>query len=321
MVKKIVGSVNKMSNIQLSALMIGFSVVLVLVGALIVRNTSPIDTASDTTKLKVSATIFPLADIVRNVGGDRVEVIQLLPSGATPHSYELTTSQVVDLTQSDVLFAIGHGLDSWALDFADANDVPVEIVDTYIDLIESEDDHDEDHQKDREEHGEYDPHYWLSMPNGILIAQAVFETLIETYPDYAAEFSANYDTYVDDITRADIRARQSLNTKSNRRIAVFHDGWKYLERDYGVEVVAQFASFAGDEPSPQYVAAFQNQIQATGVKAIFFEPQLSTEALRPVAQDLGVDMLILDPLGGQDYTASYIDLMSYNLSQITSVSE
>jgi len=313
----IVKRIEKLTNLQISIAMIGFSLILVLIGSLIMWQSSNkgSSSASDDTVLTVATTIFPLADIVRNVGGDRVEVVQLLPSGASPHSYDLTPSQVAELSKSEVLFVIGHGLDDWAQEFATSNGVDVEVVDTDINLISSEDNH-EDEEED-EDHGNIDPHYWLTLPNGMIISRNVKDSLSTLFPEYAEEFEANNDVYVSKLAKADIEMRKQLNSET-KQIAVFHGGWDYLARNYGFMIVAEFEEFPGKEPTPGYVADFQNEIILNNVKTIFVEPQLSTDAIRPLASDLGVNLVLLDPLGDTSNAPTYLELMRYNISQIIS---
>lgn len=135
--------IEKLSNAQISALMIAFSLVLVVIGAVIWQGKAlpaTSDLSKDSTVIPVSTTIFPLADIVQQVGGSRVQVTQLLPSGASPHTYDLSPGDVAELSKTKLLFAIGHELDNWAIDIAEANQVPAKIVDDQIRLIEQEQD-------------------------------------------------------------------------------------------------------------------------------------------------------------------------------------
>lgn len=310
----IVKKLEKLTNLQLTGLMIGFSLVLVIIGAFIWQANNLDSNTLDSESIIVAATISPLADIVQNVGGNRVEVVQLLPPGASPHAYDLSPSQVARVSQAQVLFVIGHGLDNWAQEIATANNISIVTVDNEIKLIEGS--HEDEHS-DEEDHEEsdFDPHYWLSIPNGMLISKTIQQTLAERFPQYAEEFKTNQNNYAAQLAKADLELRRKLGNEP-KQIAVFHGAWDYFARDYGLEIVASFEEFPGVDPTPQYLSNFREQIIANNVNTIFVEPQLSTDNLRPIASDLGVDLIMLDPLGGTEDKPGYLDTMRFNINQV-----
>lgn len=328
--------INRMSDQQIALSMIGFSIILVVIGLFVWQLTRNLNQQInpnlilDDTKLVVAASIFPLADITENVGGDRVEVIQVMPSGASPHNFEPSPQQMAEISQAEVMFAVGHGLDTWAIEAAEAQGIPVIIVDDNIRFIESDDhahqdeseadDHDADTDDHHSETGE-DPHYWLSIPNGMLISNNISQALSEQFPKYASEFEANHNRYAAVLAKADAQLRTRITDIPNRALATFHNAWLYLARDYGFQVVATFEEFPGQEPTPGYLQQFQDQVEANNLRVIYYEPEFSTQPLEPIAQDLGVTLVLLDPLGGLDDRQSYLELMEFNLSQIINTRE
>jgi ABC-type Zn uptake system ZnuABC Zn-binding protein ZnuA len=254
--------------------------------------------------LKVAATIFPLCDIARQVAGPVADVVLVLPPGASPHTFEPTPRSVRALGGARVLFVVGHGLDDWAVRLARGAGVPRLVqVDRGIRL--------------RQESGEatrrrVDPHYWLSAPNGKLIANTVAAELERLAPDRRAEIQRSLAAYLARLDAADAEVRRLLADLPSRRIATVHDAFGYFADAYGLEVVAVFEPYPGLEPSPRFVVEFQRKIRASGVHLVFTEPQLSVEALRPIARDLGVALGVLDPLGGLPGRATYIDLLVFD---------
>jgi ABC-type Zn uptake system ZnuABC Zn-binding protein ZnuA len=253
-------------------------------------------------RVKVAATIFPLYDIVRQVAGPVADVVLVLPPGASPHTFEPTPSNVRALDGARVLLIVGHGLDDWAVRLArGAGITRLARVDAGIAL-----------RRAQAAHGRVDPHYWLSAPNATAIAWTVAAELVRLAPDRHAEIDRALTAYLARLDAADAEVRRLLADLPTRRIATFHDAFGYFADAYGLEVVATFEPYPGLEPSPRFVVEFQKRIQAAGVRVVFTEPQLSLDALRPIARDLGVTVAVLDPLGGLPGRESYIELLLFD---------
>jgi zinc transport system substrate-binding protein/manganese/iron transport system substrate-binding protein len=198
------------------------------------------------------------------------------------------------------LFVIGHGLDDWAARLAQGAGVARLVpVDVGIALRKGP-------------RGSVDPHYWLAAPNAALIARTVAGELARLAPDRRAEIEQALGAYVTRLDAADAEVRRLLADLPSRRIATFHDAFGYFAAAYGLDVVATFEPYPGLEPSPSFVIAFQRAIRAAGVRVVFTEPQLSVDALRPIARDLGVSLAVLDPIGGLPGRASYVELLLFD---------
>jgi len=256
---------------------------------------------------KVAATIFPLYDIVREVGGAVVDVVLVLPPGASPHTFEPTPGGVRSLDGADLLFMIGHGLDDWAARMARGAGVRRTVtVDCGIAL--------------RREGGSADPHYWLSIINAQAIAGTVADEIERLAPDRSTEIQRALADYLARLGATDGEIRRVLAGLPSRRIATFHEAFGYFADAYGLEVVATFEPFPGKEPGPRYVQEFQRTVRRTGLRVLFAEPQLALAPLRPIARDLGVTFGVLDPLGGVPGRQSYIDLMLFDARQVAAAS-
>jgi zinc transport system substrate-binding protein len=276
---------------------------------------------------KVAASIFPLYDLVRNVAGERVEVVLLLPPGANPHTFEPKPSDIRMVTGTDAVFYIGHALDDWSLGMSSAAGVSKTVrTDAYVELLmgtahshehetitqEQEDQEDADHHDEEI----VDPHYWLSVSNAISMVGQIEEELSLLYPEYSSEFQNNAAAYIGKLETLDEYVHTQLSGQSSTQIATFHNAWSYLAHEYGLEIVVTFEEFSGEEPTPAYLTEFQNEIREHGVTVIFAEPQSSVAPLEPIAQDLGVTISQLDDIGGVSGRESYVDLIRYNVTQI-----
>jgi zinc transport system substrate-binding protein len=259
-------------------------------------------------KEKVAATIFPLYDIVKNIAGNDIETVLLLKPGASPHTFDPTPKEIKKLSGSKAVFTIGHGLDDWSLKISESVGIKsVMIVDRNVELVTFEDEH---------EHGNIDPHYWLSVRNAKLIAKQVRDELTLIYPGRRKNFTDNYNDYIKKLDNLENEIGRKLSGLESIGIATFHSAWSYFAKDHKVSVITTFEEFPGEEPTAQYLAKFQQKIKEKNVRVIFSEPQFSTKPLEPIAKDLGVTISVLDPLGGVPGRESFEELMQYNTNQI-----
>jgi zinc transport system substrate-binding protein len=273
-------------------------------------------------KLVVATTIFPLADMVKNIAGENVEVINILPPGGSPHTFELKPSDIVKLQPAKAVFSIGYHLDSWVSDITTTlPEANIVTVDSGIELTKLRFDHeheeDEEHEEEADEHEEeLDPHYWLSIKNSKIIATNIANTLSELDPANKTIYESNLALYLAELDETETEIRQILKTITKRDLIVFHEAWNYFADEYSLNITAVFAPSAGKEPSPQYLKELYDVTKKLGVKAIFTEPQLSVETIKPFVQDLGLTIYTLDPIGGIDERSSHVANLIYNAKQI-----
>ena len=261
---------------------------------------------TDANVIRVAASIYPLADIVRNVGGDKVKVMTIMPPGASPHTFDVTPQTIRNITNIKAIFKIGHGIDDWAdrVAISVSGNAKVIEVSNGIDLRKLPD-------------GSVDPHYWLSMSNGAIIAETIAKELTAMDPKDRDIFESNLKKYKAQMLKADEEIKTKLASLQNRSFATFHEAWFYFAQAYGLKVAAAFEPFPGKEPTPEYLADFIKTIKTNKIKVIFSEPQFSSDALVQVARDLQVKIDTLDPEGGAtEQTLTYIGMMKYNADKL-----
>jgi ABC-type Zn uptake system ZnuABC Zn-binding protein ZnuA len=238
-------------------------------------------------------------------------VIRILPAGASPHTFEPSPGTARELTRARTIFAIGHGLDDWVVTLAVASGVSrVVRVDAGVKLRPVA-------RRETSEGDEVmDPHYWLSCANAKKIATTVERELASLFPDQAGAFASRRASYAARLDSLDAEIRSSLAHLPSRDIATFHDAFEYFAADYDLRVIAVFEPYPGREPGPRFVRDFQTKIRQAHVGAVFAEPQLSVDLLRPVVEDLGVRLSVLDPLGGVAGRETFVDMMRFNAGQL-----
>jgi len=269
---------------------------------------APVTPAGTDRRLPVVASILPLADFVRQVGGDRVSVETLVPPGASPHTYELTPAQLRAVSQGRVLVLNGIGLEYWAEGIISAAKNPDLIVVTTsegLDILAGE---------VGESSG--NPHVWLSPSNAIHQVEAIHDALVRADPTGADAYRHNADRYIAELRALDREIRQAVGAFSRREFIAFHAAWVYFARDYDLALAAVVESRPGQEPSPEEIAAIVGTARRIGARAIFAEPQCSAKAAEVIAEESGAQVLFLNPLGlPPDY--HYLDLMRFNLAEMS----
>ncbi|PIT86604.1 MAG: zinc ABC transporter substrate-binding protein, partial [Candidatus Magasanikbacteria bacterium CG10_big_fil_rev_8_21_14_0_10_43_6] len=171
------------------------------------------------------------------------------------------------------------------------------------------------------EHGEFNPHYWLSPANAIAMVQSIEEELSALDPTNATAYKQNAQNYIAELRAKDTQWKTSITSLDNKNIVTFHDAFGYFAEHFGLSVLATFEEFPGKEPTPQYLARLQEDVKEHNVKTMYLEPQLAVGAIKSFAKDQNVELGILDPLGGVDGRNSYIELIDYNVQTIVSTNK
>ncbi len=269
-------------------------------------------------KIKVAATIFPLYDIVQSIAQDKIETKLILPPGSSPHTFEVSPQQVKNIQGTKVFFIIGQGVDSWVQGlFQNTDNAEIFSVDKNIHLQEFEhEDVDESESSDEYEHKGVDPHYWLSPENAVIITQDVLSKLVEIDPENQTYYEKNAFDFINQLQGRSVGWKEKIKNLDNKELVVFHDAWGYFSKYFDLEILATFEPFPGKIPSPKYLANLQNSIKIHNTKALFVEPQLSFETVRALSEDLGINIAVLDPLGGTEGRNGYISLIDFNIESI-----
>jgi len=258
----------------------------------------------ETGKTVVAATIYPLYDMARNVGGENAEVKLILPPGASPHLFEFSPRQLEALQNVKTVFAIGHGLDDWATQITNVvKGARVMLVEQGITLRTFED-------------GTTDPHYWLHFGNARRITENIAKALIEMDPAHAGAYRASAEAYKEKLVEKERELKDVLAPAQGQPILTFHDAWFYFAEDFGLKIAGTFEPSAGEEPTPRSLAALQQTIEKEQIRIMFIEPQLSSGVLESFAKDNHVGVAELDPLGGVKGRTTYLELMAFNADSV-----
>lgn len=287
------------------------------VGVLLSGRDMPEQSQGD--QIRVAATIFPIYDIVQRVAGDAAQVILIVPPGASPHTFAVTPKLIAELEDVDTVFSVG-GIDEWVTELVDLTEVTEAHVDERVVRYDmtggeaaSHDDAGDDHDHD---HDGSDPHYWLSVPNAIVIAETVADVMSKIDPGEAITYRENFEKLSSELINLDSDIRKELFDLPARNVVVMHDAWQYYAREYDLTVLASFQPSPGQEPLPRDIEELQKTVRDNQITTLFREPQISEESIQAIAKDLKIQVGVLDPLGGVPGRASYDEMMRYNTKTI-----
>ncbi|HEY7320376.1 MAG TPA: metal ABC transporter substrate-binding protein [Candidatus Binatia bacterium] len=254
----------------------------------------------------VAVSIEPLADFVRQIGAADVDVIILVPPGASPHTYELKPSQVAQVSRARLLVLIGAGLEYWADNLVKAVANPdLRVIDTSkgIPLIGAGS-------------TSANPHIWLDVRQAMTQVKAIEAGLIQVDPARAEAYRSRSASYLNKLASLDEEIAREVKSWKSKEFIAFHPAWVYFARRYGLKQAGVIEQSPGREPSPAELARIVETAKRIGARAIFAEPQLSSKAADTIAQETGARVIFLDPLGSSLSDRSYISMMRYNVAQM-----
>lgn len=275
--------------------------------------------STDSGKLKVVATILPLADFVRNVGGDKVEVTTLMSAGDSPHTWEPLPAQVKTIADARLIIINGAGLEFWMEKVVEAAANPdLLTVDTSVfpaiegNLLTVND----DHAGEDSQHG-VNPHIWLDPLLARKQVEAIAQALVMVDPGNKEAYLENAAAYIAELKALDEEIRDITESFSVREFIAFHPAWTYFANRYGLVEAAVIEETPGQDSSAHKKEVI-DLARALDIRAIFAEPQFNPQAAESIAEEVGAKVLFLDPIGSSQLPDrdSYIEIMRYNVDQM-----
>ncbi|HJH32582.1 MAG TPA: zinc ABC transporter substrate-binding protein [Methanosarcinaceae archaeon] len=239
-----------------------------------------VETQNDDDRIVILVSILPQADFVGHIGGDKVNVIVMIPPGANPATYEPTASQLKSASNADMYVKVGSGLpfeEVWLDNIGSANPDML-IVDTSegVDLISG------------------DPHIWLSPRCVVVQVENIYKGLVQVDTVNRKFYNQNKEDYIHDLEVLDNDLNESLSGFKNHTFMVFHPSWGYFARDYDLTMIA--VEIEGKEPSAGVLARLVETAKENNIKIIFVQPQFSTKSAEVIANEIGASVVSIDPL-------------------------
>ncbi|MCA0970734.1 metal ABC transporter substrate-binding protein [Halobacillus litoralis] len=276
---------------------------------------------SDSGKLQVVTTYSIVYDIVKNVGGDQVDIHSLAPIGSNPHEYEPLPEDVKKATDADAVFYNGLNLEAGNAWFdrlmetagKDGEDAPVFLMSEGVEEM---------YLTSEGNEGEADPHAWLDIRNGIQYAENARDGLIEADPENKDVYEENAEAYIAELQELHDRAVSEYNKiPEEERVLVTSEGaFKYFSEAYGFQAEYIWEINQENQGTPEQITRIVDIINEKQITGLFVETSIDPRSMEAVSEETGV------PIRGDVFTDSlaapgeegdtYISMMESNIETI-----
>lgn len=287
--------------------------------------TQPADTAAGDGRLRVLTSFYPMYDFACKIGGDCIDVTNMVPSGTEPHDWEPSTNDLKNLEKADVFIYNGADMEPWADDLLVSRSDTLRVVEASENVelrtTDGEHEHAHEHEDADHHHGDFDPHVWLDPENAKIEMEAIRDALCAADPENSTVFQSNYEKYAAELDALDAEFREKLAPLPNRTIVVAHEAFGYLCDAYGLTQVGIEGLSPDSEPDPGRMAEVIDFVREHSISTIFFEELVSPKVAEAIASETGAQAKMLSPLEGLSDEqaaagADYFSVMHDNLAAL-----
>ena len=278
-------------------------------------------TETGSSKLNVVATNSIIADITKNIAGDKINLHSIVPVGQDPHEYEPLPEDVKKTSQADLIFYNGINLETggnaWFTKLVE-NAKKKENKDYYavsegVDVI---------YLEGQSEKGKEDPHAWLNLENGIIYAQNIAKRLSEKDPANKETYEKNLKAYVEKLSALDKEAKEKFNNiPEEKKMIVTSEGcFKYFSKAYNVPSAYIWEINTEEEGTPDQIKTLVEKLRKTKVPSLFVESSVDDRPMKTVSKDTNIPIyakIFTDSIADKGEEGdSYYSMMKYNLEEI-----
>lgn len=314
------------------SLFLVFSLALVLVGCGKKTTQESEESGKKESQRRVYVTTPALYDFARMIGGEKVEVENLVQGGGDLHHWEPSPDLIRKINQADLFLINGAGLEGWLDNLSASLDPSIKLVDTSqgIDLIMAEHDHDEDHDHDEghnhdedhdHDHGGKDPHFWTSLKAAKVQAKNVYQAFLDLDPENKDYFKEQWGKLEKVFQDLDDKYSKALAGKEGKTLIVPHLAFSYLCRDYGFQQVGLQGHHADGQLSAGKIRQIVDLATSQGITTIFYEGFGDDSAAQNLAMEIAGKALPLYTIESindkeRENGENYFTLMEKNLESI-----
>lgn len=278
-------------------------------------------------KVNVVTSFYPIYEFASAIGGEDANVINLLPAGVEPHEWTPRSNDIITASKAQLFLYNGAGLEGWVPNFLKglSKDSAVKTVEVsqgipLIEAAEGEEDHDHGGETSHGAH-ETDPHTWVSPKSAMQIAKNIKDSYVQADPSHKSGYEARYQELAERLTKLDTKFTSELSKMPKKEIVVSHQAFGYLCRDYGLTQHAIMGLSPDAEPRAQDIIQLSKKVKQENIKYIFFEELVSDKLARTLANETGVQTLVLNPVEGltkqqEQNKDNYFTLMEKNLQNL-----
>lgn len=269
---------------------------IIMILSLFLSSCGKVEEKSD--KPQVYTSFYAMYDFARTIGGDDIDLYNVVPTGTEPHDFEPTAADMAKLSKADVFIYNGMGIDEWAEKVADTLPETVNVV----------------YASKKINTDGADPHVWLGLKNAKAQLEAVSGALSEVDSANAQKYAERLAEYLEKIDALETEYKNA--GLSGKKLFVTHGAYGYLCDDFGMEQIALEGISGDSDPSPAQMAKIVDEIKAEGAKCIFYDPLEGDKMANAVAKEAEIEALPLYTFEGDIEDRDYITIMQTNLEQL-----
>jgi ABC-type Zn uptake system ZnuABC Zn-binding protein ZnuA len=260
----------------------------------------------DNSKIAVVTTFSTLNSFVEGVGGDRVQVQNLVPVGASPENYQPAPQDIATLSSAQLIVENGGGIESWlqrTIQNAGASEKRVVVLSDGLPRIDS------------------NPHHWMDPVQARAYVAKIRDSLVSIDPAHKTEYDRNARAYDAQLVALQAWIAKQIATlpPSHRAMIIFHNAFDYYNRRFGIETIGVIELSPGQDPNPSYIGHLVDLAKAHGVRAVFSEPEYSPKLADTLAKSAGVHVvtnLYDDSIGEDPRVNNYVNMLRYDTGVI-----
>ena len=288
------------------------------------------NTHSDSERLNVVTSIFPMYEITKEVAGDRADVSLMVGANEDAHHYEPSAQAVASVNEADVFIYASENMESWVdslLDVVENEDLESIEFSKGLDLELEESNHSEalEDLEDGEEHGhkhdDIDPHFWLNPLNVKDQLPLVVNALTAADPEGAEVYTENAQKFSQALTELDQTYTETFKDAKQRTFVVQHQAFGHLATHYDLKQVAVGGLSTEIETSPQALSKIINFVNEQNVRVIYYQSGDQSATAEAIAKETGTEIAVLYDLESKPTDLDgeenlYLEAMAQNLEQL-----
>ncbi|NTV41470.1 MAG: zinc ABC transporter solute-binding protein [Candidatus Moranbacteria bacterium] len=269
---------------------------------------------TQTEKIQVVASFYPLYFLSQQIGGDKAEVINIVPAGVEPHDYEPTAQDMAKMEKSRLLVLNGNGFEAWKENVQKNIDSKKTSILTAGEGLATQ-------QMTEEGQLHTDPHIWLAPLLLEKMADKILQGFEDADPANKASYQTNANILKAKLRDLDVAYKEGLNNCTEKNFVTSHAAFGYLATAYGLRQTSIAGLSPEAEPSSQELAKIVQFVKENKIKYIFFESLVSPKLSQTIATEVGAQTLVLNPiegLSGEEISQgeNYLTVMQANLENL-----
>lgn len=268
---------------------------------------------SNNGKLKVVVSFNPMAEFTKAIGKDKVDIKTIIPTGTEAHDFEPKPKDLVSLSKAKVFVYNGFGMEPWvdkAIAAANNRDLTVVEAARGCPPIKNSD------EEALKEHGQYDPHTWISLSMAKIEAKNVADALIKADPSNKEYYEKNYSEFASKIESMLSEYKEKFDKTERKNFVTGHAAFAYFCRDFNLEQNSVENVFAEGEPTAKKIQDLIQYSKANNVKTIFMEDMVSPKVSETLAKEVNGKVEKISTIENKEEGKDYLQVMKENLDKV-----